>query len=404
MKRILSIAALLGLILSVQAQAVELREDHPREYIVQQGDTLWEIAGRFLERPWQWPAIWQANPEIDDPHLIFPGDRISLEFVGGEPRLAVERDAEPVEDGVRRLSPGVRRESVDGPIHTIPYDAIEPFLRHPRIVEAGTLDDLPYIIANFEQRVFAGPGDRTYVRGMEDARVGDEVVIARMAYEFEDRSAQSERDLEVRQNRLRVGKGRVPSYERPAGRVWQATLGRMERFDYPILGYEMWETARARVIQVGDPTILELTEGRREVMEGDVILPIDDRVQDVHFHPRAMDEIPDGGRVLTVSQAYYGVGHYQIVAISLGTDHGIEPGHTFSTFRPGETIRDNQRYPLMSRAAFDEPDRRFVELPDEYTAEIMVFRPFDRISYAIVLDGTNVVRSDDLLRHPDDRL
>ena len=114
-----------------------------------------------------------------------------------------------------------------------------------------------------------------------------------------------------------------------------------------------------------------------------------------------MDEVPDHARVLTISEAYYGVGHYQIVAISLGTADGIEAGHTFSAFRPGETIRDDQRYPLMSRAAFQESDRRFVTLPDEFAGRLMVFRPFERISYAIVLDGTNVIRVNDRLDHPD---
>ena len=395
MKRLLIVIAILGLMASVQAQDVELREDHPREYVVQEGDTLWDIASRFLTRPWQWPAIWQANPQIDNPHLIFPGDRISLEFVGGEPRLTMARD-----DSVRRLGPEVRREDITGAISTIPYDAIEPFLRNPRIVTEEELDDLPYVIANYEQRVFAGPGDRTYVRGLEDAQVGQEVIVARLTYQFEDRSA-GENEVRLRRNRMRHGPAQVASFERPSSPLWRATIGQMERFNYPIIGYELWESARARIVKVGDPTILEITEGRREVAEGDYVLPIDYHVFDTNFYPRAMDEVPDHARVLTISEAYYGVGHYQIVAISLGTADGIEAGHTFSAFRPGETIRDDQRYPLMSRAAFQESERRFVTLPDEFAGRLMVFRPFERISYAIVLDGTNVIRVNDRLDHPD---
>ncbi len=398
MKRLLIIMAIVGLAFSVQAQDIELREDHPREYIVQEGDTLWDIANRFLTRPWQWPAIWQANPQIANPHLIFPGDRISLEFVGGEPRLMVgERPRDEVDDSIRRLSPEIRRTPADGPIATIPLDAIEPFLRRPRVLSEEEFRDLPYVIANVEQRVMTGPGDRTYVRGMEDARPGQEVIIARVTYQFEDRSGNGD-EIKLRRNRMRHGQGAVPSSERPQSRIWQNTMGRMERFNYPIIGYELWEAARARVLQPGDPAILELIEGRREVMEGDYVLPIDFHVYEPTFMPRAMDNVPNGARVLTVSEAYYGVGHYQIVAISLGTSDGVQPGHTFSAFRPGQTIRD-RRYTPLSRS-----ENRNVTLPDEYAGQLMVFRPFERISYAIVLDGTNAIRAQDILDHPDRRL
>ncbi len=398
MKRLLIILAVMGLAISVQAQDIELREDHPREYIVQEGDTLWDIANRFLTRPWQWPAIWQANPQIANPHLIFPGDRISLEFVGGEPRLMVgERPQDGVDDSIRRLSPEIRRTPADGPIATIPLDAIEPFLRRPRVLTSEEFEGLPYVIANVEQRGMAGPGDRTYVRGMEDARPGQEVIIARVTYQFEDRSRNGD-EINLRRNRMRHGEGAVPGSERPRSKVWRNTIGRMDRFNYPVIGYELWEAARARVLQPGDPAILELIEGRREVSEGDFVLPIDFHVYDPTFMPRAMDSVPEGARVLTISEAFYGVGHYQIVAISLGTADGIEPGHTFSAFRPGETIRD-RRYTPFSRAS----DRN-VTLPDEYAGQLMVFRPFERISYAIVLDGGNAIRAQDILDHPDRRL
>jgi hypothetical protein len=394
-KRLLTAVAILALVWgSVQAQDVELREDHPREYVVQEGDTLWEIASRFLTRPWEWPAIWQANPQIPNPHLIYPGDVISLEFIGGEPRLTMARD-----DSIRRLGPEIRREDISGPISTIPYDAIEPFLRNPRIVTAEELDALPYVIANYDQRGNAGPGDRTYVRGMDDAQVGQEVVIAHLSYQFEDRSTDGA--TRVRQNRMSPPGVQVPSEVRPSSSLWKNTFGQFERFNFPIIGYELWEAARARVVQAGDPTILEITSGRREVKEGNLILPVDYHVFDATFMPRAMDEIPDHGRILTISDADYGVGHYQIVAISLGSEDGVEAGHTFSVFNPGERIRDEQKYPLMSRAAFRDSDRRFVTLPDEYAGQIMVFRTFDRISYAMVLDGSREIQANDHLYHPD---
>jgi len=396
----LTIAMLLAF--SLQAQDVELREDHPREYVVQEGDTLWDIAGRFLTRPWQWPAIWHANPQIDNPHRIYPGDVITLVFVGGEPRLTV---SDAVDDSIRRLSPEVRRESIEGPITTIPFDAIESFLTQPRVVSAEEYESLPYVVANNEQRIYAGPGDRTYVRGMTDARVGAEVIIARPLHQFEDRSKQPRRDNPLRRNIVRLNKAQVPSSVRPSGAVWKTTFGRLERFDYPIVGYELWESARARVLKAGDPTILEIMEGGREVGAGDVVLPLDDHIYDASFFPRAMDRVPERARVLAVAQNRFGAGHYQIIAINLGEVDGVQPGHTFSAFRPGETISDTQRYRAVYLTQSEERDRSFVTLPDEYAGQVMVFRAFDRVSYAIVLEGsTHPISEGDRLDHPDRRL
>jgi hypothetical protein len=397
-KRILILTVIVLMAFTVRAQDVELREDHPREYVVQEGDTLWDIAGRFLTRPWQWPAIWQANPQIDNPHEIYPGDVISLVFVGGEPRLTVD-------DSVRRLSPEIRREPIEGPISTIPLDAIETFLREPRVITPETYEQLPYVIANNEQRTFAGPGDRTYVRAMDNARVGDEVIIARVRHQFVDRSANPNSEDRIRVNRIPARGGQVRSDVRPMSPFWRNFIGQIDRFDYPVIGYEMWETARARVVKTGDPAVLEILSGRKETMIGDRVLPIDDHVYDATFHPRAMDSVPEDGRIIAISGSFFGAGHYQIVAINLGRADGIEPGHMFSVFRPGETIRDKQKYPLMSRAAFREPEKRYVDLPDEFAGRIMVFRPFERVSYAIVLEGSaNSIQVDDTLAHPDEQL
>ncbi|HSH27694.1 MAG TPA: LysM peptidoglycan-binding domain-containing protein, partial [Wenzhouxiangella sp.] len=323
MKRLIILTAIVLAAFTVQAQDVELRADHPREYVVQEGDTLWDIAGRFLTRPWQWPAIWDANPQIENPHLIYPGDVISLVFVDGEPRLMVN-------DSVRRLSPEVRREPIEGPISTIPLDAVETFLDAPRIVSAEEFETLPYVIANNEQRVLAGPGDNTYVRGLDDVRAGDDVVLARVNYMFEDRSANPGSEHRINKKRIVEGKRQVRSNVRPASAIWEATIGRMDRYDYPVIGYELWETARGRVVKTGDPAIVEILSGRHETMEGDFVLPVHDHVYDATFQPRAMDEIPADGRIIAITGSSYGAGHYQVVAINLGTAQGVQAGHTFS--------------------------------------------------------------------------
>lgn len=390
MKRLLMILAMLALALPLLAQQdVELREDHPREYVVQEGDTLWDIAGRFLTRPWQWPAIWQANPQVENPHLIFPGDVISLVYVEGEPRLVAER--------TRRLSPEVRREPLVGPVTTIPLDAIEQFLQRPRILSAEQLDGLPYVVANQEQRVFISDGDRTYVRGLTDARVGEEVTIARLTYQFQDTGSDDDHSG-LRANRLRNNQGQVPHWQRPVGSVWQSAE-RLSRAG--VVGYELWEAARARVVRTGDPAIVLVVDADREVTAGDYVLPVDDYEYDLTFHPHAMDRVPEGRRVLATSEAYYGVGHFQIVALGIGSVDGVAPGHVFATFRPGEVIKDRFQSGLRGRPAVPDPGPRRVALPDEYSGQVMVFRAFERVSYGIVLGGRRPVSRDDILYHPD---
>lgn len=385
MSRIVTLVAALLLALSTAVGQtggeVEFREDHPREYVVQPGDTLWDIAAKFLVRPWEWPAVWQANPEIFDPHLIYPGDVISLVFLGDRPMLA-------------RRSPEIRREPADA-INTIPLDAIEPFLNNARIVDEDTFENLPHVVANDEQRMMAASTDHVYVRGLDDASAGDLVAVAQVNHVYYDTTP---KNGDRRTHRARIAKragDQFSSVDRAPGRIW----GAFRRRDWPVIGYELWDAATARVIKTGDPAILELLDGELEVRPGDRVLPIDPYQHDPYFSPRAMDQVPEGAEVVALSQSYFGIGHYQIAALNIGADDGVEPGHTFSTFTPGEEIRDHYASPK-----FREERGNRVELPAVHSGRMMVFRTFDRVSYALVLEGGREVRRNDELRHPDEFL
>ncbi|MEM1081925.1 MAG: LysM domain-containing protein, partial [Pseudomonadota bacterium] len=217
------------------AQDVEIREDHPGEYVVQEGDTLWDIAGRFLTRPWQWPAIWQANPQIDNPHLIYPGDRLSLVYIDGEPRLLLNADT-----AITRLSPRVRREDISGPVISIPFEQIEPFLEKPRMLSAEELAETPYVVANQDQDYFTAKPSRIFVRGMNEFRVGDEVVVSRLNAQFVE--YEDDGEVHLRQNQMRRNRGAVPYDERPI----DPDPGFFSFFDKgEVVGYQLWEVARA---------------------------------------------------------------------------------------------------------------------------------------------------------------
>jgi len=137
------------------AQDVSVRPDHPDEYVVVKGDTLWDISGKFLEKPWQWPAIWQANPQIENPHLIYPGDRLSLVYIDGQPRLIVNGGKPTV-----RLSPEVRKLPREA-IPPIDWSAIKPFIKNARVLMPGSFSDLPYVVANESQNLTAMVDDLT---------------------------------------------------------------------------------------------------------------------------------------------------------------------------------------------------------------------------------------------------
>lgn len=392
MKRIWVIAIALLMALPLAAQEIELRDDHPDEYVVREGDTLWDIAGRFLTRPWQWPAIWQANPQVENPHLIYPGDRLSLVYVDGQPRLVL--------DGTRRLSPEVRRTAATGPITTIPLGAIEPFMVKPRVVGRDELSGLPYVVANEETRYISAEPYRSFVRGLDEQRVGDQVVIARLSYQFEEVKIEGRKT--VRQNLMRGNAGAVPFDERPI------EVGRNLNFfasKGDVIGYQLWEVARAEVLQLGDPAQLEVLKAESEVHAGDYILPVDPYIYDLTFYPRAPEfEVPEGASIIGIHGGDYAIGHYQIVAVDIGIEDGVEPGHTFSVFHHNIEVRDEFVSGLRGRPAPADVSGSTVRLPPQYIGQVMVFRSFDRVSYGLVMSGKRGVQTGDLIDHPDRRL
>lgn len=373
------------------AQDVSIRSDHPDEYVVVKGDTLWDIAGKFLDHPWQWPAIWYANQQIENPHLIYPGDVLSLVYLDGQPRLMVDRGKPTV-----RLSPEAR-VTTRAPVPPIPHEAIEGFIRNLRLVGAEQYDGLPYVISNEERRLLAAELDNTYVRGL-DAEVGEFVSIMRRGSIYYRKGGEIRRAVEP-------GYGQhAPTRIEHHPTVWEsaANFGG-NRGD--IVGYELYEVAEAMVVKTGEVSILKLGGGSDiEVMEGDVVMPLDDIGYVDQYMPRAMDAVPEGLHILAVQGDNRLVGTYKMVSINGGARQGIEPGHVFSAFRPGDTIRDRVKYPAGSLADAAEWREDMVTLPDEFGGHIMVFRVFDDISYALVMAAERPVREFDVLKHPDETL
>ena len=389
-KKIFHLILVTMLASAAMAQDVSVRSDHPDEYVVVKGDTLWDISGKFLEQPWQWPAIWHANPQIENPHLIYPGDRISLVYIDGKPRLLVNGDKRTV-----RMSPGVRKLPRDA-IPPIEWDAIKHFVTNARVLLPGSFSDLPYVVANESQRQLATERDLTFVRGI-DGRIGKEYAIVRMRHIYYD-----DKGVVKRGKHHRYAEHLRPEEEYPDN-IWDATISWRSK-NPPVLGYEFWDIAVGRLVKLGDPATLEIQSGRTEVKQGDFILPIDDYEYDAQFFPHAMAPVPEGLEVIALTLASYGAGHFQIIAINAGRNQGVETGHVFSAFRPGRTIQDEVKFPTGSWADQKTLNGDKVTLPDQFSAHILVFRVFDEVSYAIIMSGQRPVREHDILKHPDETL
>ncbi len=318
-----------------------LNPRHPERYVVQRGDTLWDIASRFLRDPWVWPEIWQVNPQIANPHLIYPGDVISLVYIDGEPRLILERGR------VERRSPEVREQRLDDAITTIPFDAIRAFLSRPSVLTRDQAENLPYVLTFREGKLMAAAGDDVYVRGV-DAATGEFFSVVNVGDPLVDPD------------------------------------------DGAVVGYQGTYTGRGRLRRGGDPATLVLTDSERETLRGDRLLP-EARMPSLNFLPRAPERAVDG-RVIAVTEGLSLIGPWMVVVINRGERDGLEPGHVLQVHQAGAEVRDT----IGGSRLFGEK----VTLPEELAATIMVFRSFDRISYALVMQSVNEFRVLDTVRNP----
>jgi LysM repeat protein len=318
---------------------------HPDRHVVVPGDTLWDIASMFLQDPWYWPEIWQINPQVENPHLIYPGDVLSLVYLDGQPVIQLERGAAATGD-VTRLSPRVRSEPLEEAIPTIPFETLRGFLSRPAVVESNQLETLPYVFAQAEGLV-GSAGQDVYVRGTSA----------------------------------------------PAGTVFSLVhLGDelIDPDDGEVLGYEGLYVGQGRISQSGDPSTLLLTESARETLNGDYLLA-DESQTPANYFPRAPESEVDG-TIISVVDGISLIGQYQVVILNRGSRDGLEPGHVLRAYQAGEVVTDEfDRTGLFA-------DK--VRLPDVPAGTMMVFRIFDRMSYALVMEATNDIRVMDIVRNP----
>jgi hypothetical protein len=379
-KKLLAVCAATLLTVATYAAAVELREDHPDTYVVQKGDTLWDIAARFLNEPWLWPEIWQANPQVENPHLIYPGDVLSLAYLGdGRPSLAVKR------------SPEVRRTRDDA-IDAIPLSEIEPFLRSTHVLSEDEYKGLPYVVGLEEGRLRAAEGQVAYVRGAEFSP-GQRWAVVRPTVRFAiDADPEDPEDVHTFRDDWDATNGVRPQ---KVGVQWARHIG--DGDGYQVLGYEVVEMAQGVVTVEGDPGTLLITPGGRDVAVGDLLLPYDPHPYDLTFYPHARDGVPPYFRVLAMTDRLEYGGPRDVVALSAGARDGVENGQVYSIWRPGELVRDEIAHKPRFAANLK---KNKVRLPDEFVGHVMVFRTFEKVSYGLVMDGIRPTKIEDELKPP----
>lgn len=341
MRKILVALLLLAVGGLAQAQ-VELKTNHPDKYTVVRGDTLWDISAKFLNKPWKWPEIWYANPQVANPHLIYPGDVLSLVYVDGQPRIMLDRGKSR---GTVKLSPQVRKTPMAEAIPTIPLEAINSFLLSNRIIDsASEFDTAPYIVAGNAERVLSGHGDRVYARG--NLELDETYNIFRQGKIYTD--PETGEFLGI--NADYIGSGDIVAYEDDIGTM-----------------------------------LLKRTS--QEVRLADRLFHSEERAINSTF-TISLPEQDFSGVILDVPRGVSKIGKYDVITINKGAADGLAAGTVLAIYKTGETVRDRVTGDL-------------VKIPDERAGLAMVFRPYESLSYALVLSASRDLAIMDKVRSPD---
>lgn len=376
-RHIITLLLFCSLSFPVNAQVIALKKNHPDRHIVVKGDTLWGISGKFLNDPWQWPAVWRLNRvQIKNPHLIYPGDVVVLDTSSGTPQLSLLRETVT-------LQPGIVTEPLErNAVTTIPLSVIAPFLSQPLVIEKNALATSPRIIAGQDNRVVLSPGTRIYVNKIEEEN-GLNWFVYRPGRELIDPDTKE------------------------------------------VLGIEALYLGDAKITKYGEPASADIVKAKEEIFTKDRLVPSGNTTE-TNFVPHAPDtEI--AGRIINIYGGVAEAGPESIVSLSRGSKDGIEVGHVLAINRYGriikdpEYVKDKNAKPKLKELNFDvsrdkdgkaivnfekKPENKLalelgmVKLPDERIGLLMVFRVFERVSYALVMQATQPINKLDSVQTP----
>lgn len=346
---------ILGLTLSVSLMADELtiKPDAPKSYIVKKGDTLWEISGIFLNQPWLWPKLWRLNPEINNPHLIYPGDELRLVFdENGQPMLVKGKPE-------LKWSPKIRKQLKDqNPVSTLPLHAIAPYIRYNSIKSLAELEALPYIVGSDEGYKSSIDGFKVYINS----------------------------DLTIGQSYGVYNKG-------------DAIIDPITKEN---LGYNIQLVGTGKAIQTGDmakmqPSTVYIDSATREIRSGALVIPLNEGQQYPSiFTMRAAPQNLEGLIISSVAK-FREFSKFEVVMINKGLSQDIQVGDVLTVKRKSPAVvetdsgpqytEDTSRWNKLSGDNLSDYD-----MPAEAIGQVMVFRVYDKVSMALILNSDKPLR------------
>jgi len=325
----------------------------PKTYVVKKGDTLWVIASMYLQDPWRWPDIWYANPNIRNPHLIYPGDQLMLGYINGRPTLTVVRNGQVVNEAaasalpVEKLEPKIRYQALNQAIPTIPLNSIRQFLSGTRVVSEDELEHAGYLLRSLDGRPAIGVGGEVYARGLKKAD-GNRYNLYRLGEKYVDPDSGDS------------------------------------------LGYQATYIGDGSVERWGDPSKVLLTATTQEAMAGDRFLPVVTQQLNQDYFPHAPAK-PVKGDIIAVLGGVAEIGQYQVVVLDRGTQAGLDNGAVLGIYGRGKKISDPYAFDGLSGS---------VKLPEEREGTLLVFRTYKRVSYGLVMEAKREIHLLDVIKNP----
>jgi hypothetical protein len=344
-----------------QVETVVYEPEYPQTYIVQEGDTLWDISTVFLRDPWFWPEIWLKNAQIENPHLIYPGDTLAIIYIGGERRVQVSsrgtessRATESSVVGetssgllVVKINPRVRSKPIDATIPAIPIESIRHLLERPMIIDKDTLDESAYVLSSLDNHLINSSNDKLYVRKLDATS----------------------------------GTGRYNIY-RPSRALY-------DPITRELLGYEALYVGESKLLKPGDPASVRVISSEREILRDDRVMPMEHHNFERAFYPKP-PSTDVHGEIVALLDAISKTGAFQTIAINLGHRDGVENGNVLRILRNGDVVPDKR-----------EKDPNFlVRLPDEQIGVAMVIRSFEKMSYALIMEANMPISIKDYVESP----
>jgi len=338
------ITAFIFCVVAVSSTAQSLlNSDFPDRYTVVEGDTLWDISGKFLRDPWRWPEVWQGNPQVENPDLIYPGDVLVLTFVDGRPVLRSLRPETASRETVK-LSPKARVVNFRDAIPLIDPGSIEAYISAPLVTDSNELGSAAYIADGFDSRLLMGKYDKFYARNIQNEE----------AESF--------------------------SLFRPGRRF-------VDPISNELLGWEAVHVGDANMINPGDPAKLIIAKSYQDVTIKDRLRPISSKQAPLFYYPKAPDNEDLRGVILETPNQSAELGALSVVALNLGTREGVQNGDVFRVL----SQRQKRKDPITNKV---------FEIPEESVGLALVFRTFEKVSYALVTNSNRQILPGDILVSP----